>query len=173
MQLMKRKVFLVAALLFVFCSSRSWAQEVEVENVPNEIVEAVELGQFAQSYTLDGSLNPFYLRGDFDNDGKIDYAVRIKSKANNTSGIAIWLSSLHKFVVLGAGTPFKVSGLAVSNLDFLNTWQVYGKRRVERGVESEPPPRLIGDAILAGKRESASGLIYWNGKSFVWYQQGD
>ena len=82
-------------------------------------------------------------------------------------------SSLHGYRILGAGTPFKVSGSAVSNLDFLNIWQVYGKRPVERGVEAGPPPRLRGDAILVGEIESASGLIYWNGKLFVWYQQGD
>src|SRR5579871_3265334 len=144
-----RKLFIAVTVVLVLCCFRSWAQEVEVENIPNEILEAVELGQFAQSYTLDGSINPFYLRGDFDGDGKSDYAVRIKSKAIHASGIAIWLSSLRRFVILGAGTAFKVSGSVVSNLDFINTWQVYGKRPIERGVESGPPPHLLGEAILA------------------------
>ncbi|WP_263341335.1 hypothetical protein [Acidicapsa dinghuensis] len=169
----KRQLFVVAALALVLCCFRSQAQEVEVENVPNDILQSVELGQFAKSYTLDGSMNPFYLRGDFDGDGKIDYAIRIKSKTTNESGMAIWLSSLHKFLFLGAGVPFKVSGSSVSNLDFLDTWQVYGKKPVERAVESGPRPHLLGEAILAGKRDSASGLIYWSGKSFSWYQQGD
>jgi hypothetical protein len=66
-----------------------------------------------------------------------------------------------------------MSGSTVSDLKFLDIWQVYGKRSVERGVESPPPPHLIGEAIFAGKSESASGLIYWDGKSFAWYQQGD
>jgi hypothetical protein len=162
----------VVFLFSLLSLSSTWAQDVEIENVPNEIV-AVKLGPFAQSYEVDVSVNPFYLRGDFDGDSKADYAVRIKSKVGNASGIAIWLSSLHKLVVLGAGVAFKVSGSVVSNLDFLNTWQVYGKRPVQRGVESGQPPHLIGEAILAGKRESASGLIYWSGKSFIWYQQGD
>lgn len=168
-----RKYVLLLTLLTVFCPFQLRPQEVEAENIPNEILEAVELGQFAETYVIDTSLNPFYLRGDFDGDGKIDYALRIKSKANNSSGIAIWLSSVRKFTVLGSGTPFKVANSQVSNLDFLNTWQVYGRRPVERGVAAGPPPRLVGEAILAGKRGSASGLIYWNGKSFVWYQQGD
>ena len=173
MQLTRKHVLIVALVLFGILSSNSFAQGVEKENIPSEVLEAVELGQFAQLYSLDGSLNPFYLRGDFDGDGKADYAFRIKSKANHASGIGIWLSSKRKLIILGAGVQFKVSGSIVSNLDFLDTWQVYGKRPVERGVESGLPPRLIGEAILAGKRESASGLIYWNGKAFVWYQQGD
>jgi hypothetical protein len=28
-------------------------------------------------------------------------------------------------------------------------------------------------AILAEKQESASGLIFWDGKQYRWYQQGD
>ena len=173
MQMIKRWMFAAGFVLLFLSAGGSWAQGVEIENIPNEILHTVELGPFAQSYTLDGSLNPFYLRGDFDGDGKADYALRIKSKGDNASGIAIWISSLHKLVVIGAGVQFKVSGSVVSNVDFLNTWQVYGKRSVERGVESGPPPRLLGEAILAGKRESGSGIIYWNGKSFAWYQQGD
>lgn len=160
------------SVLLILSAACSWAQE-EIEDIPDDIIEAVLVGQFPKLYSVDGSLNPFYLRGDFDGDGKADYAVRVKSKADSSLGIAIWLSSLHKFVVIGAGSPFKVSGSPATNLNFLNTWQVYGKKTVERGVESGPPPHLIGEAILAGKRESASGLIYWNGKSFVWYQQGD
>jgi hypothetical protein len=35
------------------------------------------------------------------------------------------------------------------------------------------PPELKGDAIMAIKTESASGLIYWNGSKFEWCQQGD
>ena len=172
MQMTFRRICGIALILAAFVTE-GMAQEVETENVPNEVLEAVELGQFAKSYALDGSVNPFYLRGDFDGDGKIDYAFRVKSKADSAAGIAVWLSSLHKLVVLGAGVPFKVSGSLTSNLDFLNTWQVYGKRPIEQGVESGPPPHLLGEAILAGKRESASGLIYWNGKSFLWYQRGD
>jgi len=164
---------LATALLFFVLTATDRAQDVQIENVPNEILEQVEKGPLANSYVIDGSINPFYLRGDFDGDNRPDFAFRVKSKAGSTSGIAIWLSSLRNFIVLGAGVPFKVSGASVTNLDFLNTWQVFGKATVERGVESGPPPRLAGDAILAGKSESANGLIYWNGKVFVWYQQGD
>jgi hypothetical protein len=168
------KLFRTLSAIFLALSVlQAKPQDVLTENIPDEILPIIGQGHFADSYNLDGSLNPFYLRGDFDGDGKTDYAVRIKSRAGRVAGIAIWLSSKREFVVLGAGAPFKVSGSVVSNLDFLDTWQVFGKRPVERGVESGSPPHLIGDAILAGKRESASGLIYWNGKSFAWYQQGD
>jgi len=166
-------LFVVALLLFAKGTAPLSMEEIDDENIPSEIIETIGLGQFAESYSIDGTLNPFYLRGDFDGDGRPDYAVRIKSKPRGEVGIAVWLSSNKKISVLGAGSPFIVSGQSSRNLDFLNVWKVYAKRQVERGVDAGPPPHLIGEAILAGKRESASGLIYWNGKSFLWYQQGD
>jgi len=30
-----------------------------------------------------------------------------------------------------------------------------------------------GDALLVSKSETASALIYWNGKRYTWLQQGD
>jgi hypothetical protein len=170
---MRVKCLLVLSfLLFSWNASPRPTQEIDEENIPNEILQTVGLGPFAESYSIDGSMNPFYLRGDFDGDGKADYAIRIKSKGRGEDGIAIWLSSQKKMIVLGAGVPFSING-KTTNVKVLNTWQVYPNGDVDRGVEAGPPPRLIGEAILAGKRGSASGLIYWNGKSFVWYQQGD
>jgi hypothetical protein len=163
----------VAISLFALSSAICSAQQINPENIPDGLLKIIKQGSFARTYDLDGSVNPFYLRGDFDGDGKADYAFRIKSKSENASGIAIWLSTKRKMVILGAGIPFTVAGSSVSNLNFLDIWQVYEKKIVERGVGVSLPPRLLGEAILAGKSESASGLIYWNGKFFAWYQQGD
>ena len=172
MQITKRYLFSAIFLFALSCAICS-AQQVNPENIPDGLLKIIEQGSFARTYDLDGSVNPFYLRGDFDGDGKADYAFRIKSKSEKASGIAIWLSTKRKMLILGAGIPFTVSGSSVSNLDFLDIWRVYEKKTVERGVGAPLPPRLLGEAILAGKSESASGLIYWNGKSFAWYQQGD
>lgn len=168
-----KSIATIAFILFVLTSFSLLAQQVEIENIPDEILKTVQGKQFASSYDIDGTMNPFYLRGDFDADGKPDYAIWVKSKAGSKTGIAIWLSSKRDFVVLGAGVPFKAAASVETNLNFLNTWQVYGKRPVERGVESSQPPHLREEAILVGKTESASGLIYWDGSHFRWYQQGD
>ena len=119
-------------------------------------------------------LDPFYLRGDFDGDGLPDYACLITSSDGLKRGIAVWLSSNPKarFQILGAGVPFQYGAEKSDDLNF-NAWHVYGKRLVGQGASQEKPPRLRGEAILVEVKESASGLIYWNGKSFAWYQQGD
>jgi hypothetical protein len=165
----------ISILLFCFVinCTKLPSQKIEPENIPSDVLEAVNSGRFAETYVLDGRMNPFYLRGDFDGDGMPDYALWINAKAGSDTGIAIWLSSQKKFIILGAGVPFNFAGFKESTFENLNVWEVYGKHPVERGVEAGVPPKLIGEAILVGKSESGSGLIYWTGKSFKWYQQGD
>jgi hypothetical protein len=160
-------------ILLAICAAQATSQKIEQENIPQEIVSAVVSSGFDQNSEISNAINPFYLRGDFDGDGKPDYAVWIKSKKSHESGVAVWLSSRKKFIVLGAGTPFRFVGSTETDFDNLNVWRVYPKQAVESGVEAGPQPKLIGEAILLGKSESGGGLIYWTGKSFRWYQQGD
>lgn len=144
-------------------------------NVPEPLRPVIDAPGFRERYEIGTWLNPFYLRGDFDGDGSIDYAFLVKHRSDGKRGIAIWLSGKPGSGVLtvGAGTRARAGGAVTDNWDFFDAWQVYGKRAVSRGASEGKPPKLIGEAILVEKTESASGLIYWNGKQFVWYQQGD
>lgn len=173
MKLKCKHQLLWTAVLLGAMAPAAQTQEVDLENVPQDILMQVGTGPFAEAYSISGRINPFYLRGDFDGDNKPDYAILVLSKKDHSRGIAIWLSSQKKFLVLGAGHAFRLGAERTTDFDVIDTWQVYGKKSVERGFEAGPPPKLLGEAILAGKKESASGLIYWNGKQFAWYQQGD
>jgi hypothetical protein len=165
--------FILAAILLGTSVRVAQKLDVDWENVPEDVINHLADGPFAQTYSIGVWINPFYLRGDFDGDGKPDYAILVLSKKDHSKGIAIWLTSQAKFNVLGAGTPFKLSAGDTADFQWMDIWQVYGKKPVGPGIEAGPPPKLIGEALLVGKRESASGLIYWNAKKFVWYQQGD
>ena len=144
-------------------------------NIPAPLRPSIETGPFNAEFEIGTWLNPFYLRGDFDGDGKMDYAILVSHRKDRKKGIAIWLSSRPKpgFVIIGAGTLSRAGGAESDDWDFFDAWQVYGKRSVARGVGEGPPPRLIGEAILIERSEAASGLLYWNGSRFRWYQQGD
>jgi hypothetical protein len=74
------------------------------------------------------------------------------------------------FRILGAGSPLGSHG---DDFSWMDVWSVYSRGTVERGAVEEAPPRLRGDALLVEKSESASAILYWNGKTFRWYQQGD
>ncbi len=117
-------------------------------------------------YEASSKVEPRYLTGDFDGDGKADTAVVVTR--GREQGVTVCPGGTGTPVVLGAGNAFN----EMKNLDF-TAWQVHGKkRRVARGMGAGRPPVLGGDALLL-EWESASALVYWNGKRFVWYQQGD
>jgi hypothetical protein len=59
------------------------------------------------------------------------------------------------------------------NFDWMDVWHVYPKGPVHRGAGEKTIPTLLGEALLVERSESASGLIYWNGTRYMWYQQGD
>src|SRR5438105_7513613 len=125
--------------------------------------------ELSSRYTYSLKVRPCYLIADFDGDGAMDTAVLVKERKSGKSGIAILNSSAREWLLLGAGQRFH----GEDNLLWLDQWSIYPKGPVEEGVEAGPPPKLKGAAILAEKSESASGLIYWTGKKYAWYQQGD
>jgi len=162
-----RTVAALATVLELWLATVAIAQQNTVSeyNVPHEVGRCMK--SLGAEYEISGKINPFYLRGDFDGDSRPDHAVLIRR--NNQQGVMICRVGSAKPIVLGAGTEFS----QMKDLRF-DAWQVHPRgRRVERGVGEGKPPVLLGDAILMEWEESASALVYWNGKRFVWYQQGD
>jgi hypothetical protein len=148
-------------------AQREWIQE---QNVPRWVGEVFAAKKLNQQYEFSFHLNPFYLRGDFNGDKIPDVAIIVKEKKSGKVGIAIFHGAKREVLVLGAGRKF---GNGVDDFVWMNIWGVYPKRPVSRGAGEGNPPTLRGEALLVEKAESASALIYWDGKEYRWYQQGD
>jgi hypothetical protein len=162
-----RAATMLIALLTVCLAPFACGQQNAVSeyNVPPEVSKCLKA--VGSGYTISGKINPFYLRGDFDGDGKPDYAVLVRN--GDQQGVVLCLNGARNPTLLGAGSAFN----KMKDLNF-NAWQVHPRaHRVQRGVEERKPLVLLGDAILLEWEESASAIVYWNGKHFVWYQQGD
>ncbi len=140
--------------------------DVSVFNVPREVHAC--LISAGSRYTASGRINPFYLRGDFRGDGKMSYAVLVTAGDALERGLAICGVGSAKTTILGAGSMFH----GMRDLDF-DAWHVYPKARVQKGVGAGAPPVLLGEALILEWSESASGLVYWDGTTYHWYQQGD
>ena len=134
--------------------------------IPDAIEKAIASGRLAKEYDVSFRVNPFYLDGDFNGGGKIDVAVLVKQGSTGKIGIAIIHSGKGKVTVLGAGNGIGNGG---DDFEWMDYWQLYPKGRTGETTA----PRLRGDALLVGKSEAASALIYWNGKRYMWFQQGD
>ena len=144
--------------------------------VPLEVRDV--LSKLDNKYQFYFRMNPFYLRGDFNGDGYFDVAILITERSSGKRGMLIYHSKLDEAHVLGAGNRFErkedpPDPAAFDDFDWLNIWFVYGKREVEQGVTEEETIELTGEAIYAEKAEAAGGLIYWDGKGYYFYQQGD
>jgi hypothetical protein len=137
----------------------------ELQNLPSWAAPILGEQRFASTYELSTRINPYFLQGDFNGDGRLDVAVLIERKATAQQGIAILhAGSMNPFVV-GAGREIGNGG---ADFSWLDAWSI--EARDTRGKNA---PALRGDALLVQKLESASGLIYWDGAAYRWRQQGD
>jgi hypothetical protein len=137
------------------------------DDMPQALRKAIVNGSLPKSYDVSVHVKPFNLQGDFDGDGKADVAVLVKQRSTGKVGVAIIHGETDKVTILGAGTAIANGG---NDFEWMDSWEVYSKDRVVSGTSV---PKLHGDALFVSKSEAASALIYWNGKRYVWLQQGD
>jgi hypothetical protein len=150
--------------------SRSSPSPGAIRNVPDTVKKALTNGSTGKKYDLSFHVNPSYLEGDFNGDGKMDAAVLVKERSTGKLGIAIVHGTTGKVTILGAGFGIGNGG---DDFEWMDSWQVYSKTRAAHTEGEIDVPRLRGDALLVENSESASALIYWNGKRYLWSQQGD
>lgn len=117
-------------------------------------------------------MNPYYLRGDFDGDGTVDYAVAIRGRKTKRNGVLVCSGSGRVFV-LGADQPVTppFSDMPGDNLLAPN-WMIYSKAETHelgrwKHNVPDPPPRILGESI-AMIWEDGISLIYWDGHGFRW-----
>lgn len=167
-------------ILILLCSTLIWGQDKQSEeqiqfvfnsNLPEVLSDFYNQGKIRTAFKINRDLNPFYLRGDFDGDRKTDYALAVVETMTSKKGFLIYHTRTKKHFLIGAGKSIP-DGYG-DDYSMIDAWQVSDDKIVGQGVTEMNPPKLIGEAILVQKLESSSGLIYWNGKEYRWYQQGD
>jgi hypothetical protein len=136
-------------------------------DIPEAVTRAITNGSLGRDYNVSFQVKPFYLRGDFNGDGKADVTVLAKQRSTGKVGIAIINGATDKVTVVGAGNAIGNGG---DDFEWMDSWRVYSKGNA---ASRASVPKLRGDALLVSKSEAASALIYWNGKRYVWLQQGD
>lgn len=165
-----RAIVVLTAMTLIARSAAAQTPTVQQLNaVPDWAKRVIERPAFASVYDLDAHLNPFCQRGDFDGDGKLDFAVIIRERSSGKIGIAFIHHSTGAFYIIGAGRP----GNHGDDYAWMDAWGVFDKDVVPQGAGEGPPPKLEGDALLIFKTEAASALLWWTGRGYRWYQQGD
>ncbi|PYI98197.1 MAG: hypothetical protein DME98_05435 [Verrucomicrobia bacterium] len=94
----------------------------------------------------------------------------MKQRSTGRLGIPIIHGLVNKVTILGAETAI---GNGDDDFEWMDNWQIYTKDAGAKAAGAQSLPHLRGDVLLVSKSEAASALIYWNGKRYVWLQQGD
>jgi hypothetical protein len=134
-------------------------------DLPGWAVKRIERLERQRRLVVSGNLEPRHVEADLDGDRAPDLAVLVRGTRSGKTGIAILLRNRDGAVLLGAGSDFGNGG---DDFSWMDEWSVY-----PRSGHGAGRPKLRGDALLVAKREAASALVYWDGKSFRWYQLGD
>ena len=132
---------------------------VDEFNVP-EVVSRCMADLNDSTLTLSARMNPFYLRGDFDGDGRADYAALVTQVQTGKAGILVCFGRKQKPARIGAGATFVLSqGHKTDDLSVFDAWNI-----------EEPDSHFKRDRIHLVAKEKGSGLISWNGHALVWKQ---
>ena len=107
-------------------------------------------------------MNPFYLRGDFNGDGQLDYVVLVQERGSEKQGFAFCFAGAKKKpYIVGAGTAIALEGgVRGDDLSAFDLW----------GIAESWSIKPKKDALYLARAESGSGVLIWNGTRMVWRQ---
>jgi hypothetical protein len=167
---MKQIAALMLFMILTGCTTCEEAKQPAHHVSLHDAKQLLAQRNLSQDYIVYTGITPNTLRGDFDGDSQIDVAAMIKEKKSEKIGLVILAANGENYFA-GAGHPLGNGG---DDFIWLDHWSVYKKsKKVHRGAGEGKPPKLKGDVLFAEKEESASCIIYYDGSTIKWYQQGD
>lgn len=109
--------------------------------------------------------NPYFVRGDFDGDKTLDYAVIVESRKNKREGLLVCFRNKEtRSVLLGLDPQNPPPFWLLMNWD-VETVEEVGKITDAQGKSIGIKPK--GESIVM-KGEDWRGFIYWEGTAFRW-----
>ncbi|SNR14711.1 SH3 domain-containing protein [Tenacibaculum jejuense] len=146
-----------------------------IEDVKNEISKYSEF----DGLSLNTDINPFYLKGDFFGDKKIDIVILLKNSNGETKIGFINKAIKTKTHILGnENDPFKINDYSwIGIFKKVNVgetlWSNYEDDFVKfKNVPENKKVRLNYNALYIHASESCGGgFVYWKDGKFNWLQQ--
>ena len=136
---------------------------------PDQVIQCLK-SKKAAGLAVRTDNNPYYLRGDFDGDGKPDFVLAVRSKSGGT-GLAVCTGNGLLFLLGSRIAGRKFSDMPDDNF-LAPHWEVMTKKEVAELKDFQsnvpkPVPSTRGEAI-AMIWEDGISLIYWDGTKFIW-----
>jgi len=141
---------------------------------PNDVIGCLKSSKTSE-LILDTSINPYYLRGDFDGDKKPDYAIWMRRNVAEVAGVVVCAGngSIH---LLGSGITKGEKFSDMEHDDFMPVhfqWEVSTKQEMDelktwKCNVPDPFPKIENESMKLRWREGESTFIYWDGKKYQW-----
>lgn len=140
------------------------------QDIPAWIRSEFKMGYYDRSYEVAKKLYPEYLRGDFNGDGKPDFAVQVRRRSTGTFGIAVFQAKRTQskpaaVFIAGAGKALGKN----TDLDWVEIWSVFSKAEAYREIQSARMPKFWGDVLKLQTKKGKAGFMYWSGDGYSWY----
>jgi len=149
------------------------SQFVEDKTIPRWVKREFVTSHLYRSYSITFQMSPSSIRGDFNGDGRKDYAFLVQEKTTRKFGFAIFhgrgAQSLHtRITLIAAGKTIAELG---DNIHWANFWRTYPRDAAAGEVESKVlVPILKADAIHIEQKGKRRGLLYWDGRKYMWHR---
>lgn len=137
--------------------------------IPEQIEKCVAQIDAGEPLEMATSINPFYLRADFDGNGSVDYAVLVQGQRTKKRGVVICKDSKEAFI-FGAISKLATPVSSFEDDNFITQdWEIMTKEETRNISLSLGKSRVGVDAkgeSVAFIFEGGSLFIYWNGRTF-------
>jgi len=158
-------------LILVMASVAAWSQT----QLPAWATEKFKV--FSGKYVVSSYIKPQFLEADLSGSKKTDVAIAIERKVDKKKGILILFAGSDKSFLVGAGNMF---GKAGDDFEWANTWSIFREKttfettfKPNGDVGNGKEVKLDRPGIEIREEEGAGGIIYFDGKKFIWIHQGD
>jgi hypothetical protein len=111
--------------------------------------------------------NPYYLRGDFDGDGRADYAVAIVGRTTGRNGIALCNASGFTSVLRGDARPNQPFSDMPDDNFLSGDWCVLTRAEALRRVSAKKLSANLKGEVILMPWDDADGIVYFDGQAIV------
>jgi hypothetical protein len=165
-------------LLIVFLLTLATGHSQRV-GIPSSFADTFTKLGLDKKYERSAFLAPTFIQADFNGDGAQDVAILVTARTSKKSGVLIIHGNSTTYFVFGAGKKF---GSGSDDFEWADKWYLYNKRTVSKTQFDKHSGDIIGSKIVKLSRpgllveseeDGAGGIIYWNGKKYIWIHQGE
>jgi hypothetical protein len=171
------RLSLLIVFLFPFLVATS-----QTTPLPEWFTDTFKKKGLDRKYLLTSNWSPSFLQADFNGDAVQDLAVLILEKATKRKGILLLHGNTKEAFIFGAGTSLGAGG---NDFQWADKWALYTQKTAWETRFDKETGEMIGAKKVALTRPGilmedyedgaalAGGIIYWNGKKYVWIHQGE